>query len=202
MHSYQYSSDWIKRYENIHRWAFYWHQIDLVSSVLKEGERILEIGVGTKFTSNYLKSKGFHVTTMDIDPDKKPDIVANIVDYEFRETYDHVLAFEVFEHIPFADFEKALGKISRICRKYLLMSVPRNEKSWLRIDVELPGRKNLGFGITTRRRKIISRYHHWEVDFPPWTRHKLEQCFADNGFSVELRRKVSYIYFYSLAKRK
>lgn len=195
-----YTSDWIKRHENIHHWTYYWHQIDLVRSVLKEGERILEIGVGTKFTSNYLKSKGFHITTVDIDPEKGPDIVANIVDYEFREPYDHVLAFEVFEHIPYPDFEKVLGKIGRICRRYLLMSVPRNEKSWLRVSVELPGRKIFGFGITTRRGKIISPNHHWEVDYPPWTKRKLEKSLADNGFSVELSRKISSLYFYSLAK--
>lgn len=198
---YQYSSDWIKRHENRRHWTYYWHQIDLVRSVLKQGDRILEIGVGTKFTSNYLKSKGFQVTTIDIDPEKEPDIVANIVDYEFREPYDHVLAFEVFEHIPFTDFEKVLGKISRICKRYLLMSVPRNEKSWLRVDVELPGRRSFGFGISTRRGKIISQHHHWEVDLPPWTKRKLEKRFDEKGFSVELCRKVSSVYFYSLAKK-
>ena len=199
---YQYSSDWIERHENIHHWTYYWHQIDMARSVLKEGEKILEIGVGTKFTSNYLKSKGFQVTTIDIDPEKEPDIVANVVEYEFSESFDHVFAFEVFEHIPYLDFERVLEKISRICRRYLLMSVPRNEKTWFRLQAELPGKRTFGFGISTRRRKIISRHHHWEVDFPPRKKKNLEKSFAEKGFSVESCRKVYSIYFYSLAKRK
>ena len=199
---YAYSSDWIHAHENLQHWILYWHQVDMLRSRIKEGERILEIGVGTKFTSNYLKSKGFEVVTMDIDPEKKPDIVGNIVLDELKEEFDYVLAFEVFEHIPFEDFRKVLGKINRICRKKLLISVPRNEKQWLRLTAELPGRKTYGFRIRTLRNKIITKHHHWEVDFSPYTKSKLEQTFRDQQFLVEECRKVSSLYFYALQTQR
>lgn len=83
MEMYNFSTDWIHKFENQKHWMHYWHQLNILFSHLSEGDRILEIGVGTRFTSNYLKSKGYHLTTIDIDAKKQPDIVANIVDYDF-----------------------------------------------------------------------------------------------------------------------
>ena len=195
---YTYSSDWIHRLEKLQHWTYYWHQVDLARSVIREGDRILEIGVGTKFTSNYLKSKGYEVLTIDIDPEKNPDIVGNIVEIDLEGSFDHVLAFEVFEHIPFEDFKKVLGKVSTICTKNLLMSVPRNEKVWFNLSLELPGQKYHNFRMATRRGKIITRNHNWEVDYPPYSKRMLERTFNDYNYSVELCRKVSSLYFYSL----
>lgn len=197
---YSYSSDWIHKHETINHWIFYWHQVDLIRSVLEEGDRILEIGVGTGFTSNYLKTKGYKVVTLDIDPEKNPDIVANIVECNLDEQFDHVIAFEVFEHIPFEEFKTVLKKLHGICRKNLLISVPRNEKIWFKLTVELPGRKRIGFRIATKRKKIISRHHHWEIDYPPFSRHAVEETFKKCGYSIEFYRRVSSLFFYTLTK--
>ena len=59
-----------------------------MEGLLAEGDTVLEIGPGSGFTSNYLRSKGIAVTTLDIDPAKHPDIVANVVEYEFPEPHD------------------------------------------------------------------------------------------------------------------
>lgn len=199
---YAYSSDWIHRHENLVHWTYYWHQIRLVREEIDTGDRILEIGVGTRFTSNYLKSRGYHVVTLDIDPDKQPDIVGNIVEMELPETYDYILAFEVFEHMPFGDFSEVLHKLNRHCRKRLLISVPRNEKLWFSLQAELPGRKSFGFRIATRRKKIISKHHHWEVDHPPVSRKVLEQAFQSAGFRIQTMEKVDALYFYVLTKKE
>ena len=94
--TYNYSSDWIYKLENELHWMYYWKQQEQLSQILHPGESILEIGVGSGFTSNYLKAKGYRVTTIDIDEEKKPDIVANIVTHNFADKFDHVIAFEVF----------------------------------------------------------------------------------------------------------
>jgi len=109
--TYRYSSSWIYHLESADHWYLYWHQQKLMEGELKAGDRILEIGVGSGFTANYLRSKGYDVTTLDIDEEKKPDIHANIVTYDFPKDYDHVLAFEVFEHIPFNKFQGLVGRI-------------------------------------------------------------------------------------------
>lgn len=195
---YSYSSDWIHQHENLYHWTYYWHQIRLVREEIEESDKILEIGVGTRFTSNYLKSKGYNVVTLDIDPDKQPDMVGNIVEMELPDSYDYILAFEVFEHMPYEDFKKVLQMLNRHCRKRLLISVPRNEKIWLSFQVILPGRKSFSFGITTRRKKIISKHHHWEVDHPPVSRKALEQTFQSALFSIQKMKKVDSLYFYVL----
>ena len=79
---YRYSTSWIYKLETEQHWRLYWHQQKLMEGKVKPGDSVLEIGVGTGFTANYLRSKGVNVTTLDIDADKKPDIVANIVTYK------------------------------------------------------------------------------------------------------------------------
>lgn len=180
---------------------YYWHQLRLIREEAEPGDRILEIGVGTKFTSNYLFTKGYDITTMDIDANKQPDIVADLVTVEFTESYDYILAFEVFEHLPFEDFCEALQKLHKHCRKGLLLSVPRNEKPWLSVRVELPGRKQYGFRIATRRNKIISKYHHWEVDYPPVSKKVLENAFRNANFHIKTWMKMESLYFYVLTNR-
>lgn len=198
---YNYSTDWIHKHESLHHWIFYWNQIRILHSKLAPGDHVLEIGVGTRFTANYLKSKGYKVTTIDIDPEKQPDIVANIVEYEFVENYDYVIAFEVFEHIPFDEFRDVLKKINKICNKQLILSLPRNEKAWLQMSVELPGSNKFNFRIATKRNKIITKHHHWEVDFGRYSNTFLRKVFAENGFILEKLEKVNSLFYYSLKKK-
>ncbi len=195
-----YSSEWIHQFENIRHWLYYWHQINLMQSYISREDRILEIGVGSGFTSNYLKSKNYQVKTLDIDPAKNPDIIANLVEYEYPEKFDYVLAFEVFEHIPFEDFKEVLSRLSKVCQKGLLISLPRNEKLWLRVSLELPGSKISNFKIVTRRRKIISKHHHWEIDYKSFSRSMIEKLFEKNNFEILKRNKISSLYFYALKK--
>jgi len=197
---YNYSSDWIEKHEDLRHWIFYWNQIRILHSKLSPGDHVLEIGVGTRFTSNYLKSKGYKVTTIDIDAAKKPDIVANIVEFVFTESYDYVIAFEVFEHIPFEDFTSVLKKIYPICREQLIISLPRNEKTWLDVKIELPGSKKMNVRIATKRNKILSKHHHWEVDFAQYSNAYIAKVFRENGFDLEKLEKVNNLFYYTLKK--
>ncbi|MEA1896866.1 MAG: class I SAM-dependent methyltransferase [Bacteroidota bacterium] len=197
---YTYSSEWIHRFENRRHWLFYWHQISLIQSHISRGDKILEIGMGSGFTSNYLRSKSYQVKTLDIDPAKDPDIIANLVEYDYPEPFDYVLAFEVFEHIPFEDFEKVLSNMSKVCQKGLLISLPRNEKVWLRISMELPGSKISNFKIATRRRKLISKHHYWEIDYKSFSKSRIEELFEENNFEIVTLNKIYSLYFYALKK--
>lgn len=188
-----YASEWIDKLETEIHWRYYWNQQELISNYIKKGDKILEIGVGSKFTSNYLKSKGYDVTTIDIDPKKQPDIVADIVNYTFNEKYDHILAFEIFEHIPFEDFQKALKNISNICNKKLFISLPRNEKMWFKLTLDLKIFQINNFQITTKRNKIKSKYHFWEVDYKNYTKKNILNLFSENKFTL-----LKYKKFYSL----
>lgn len=196
-----YASEWIHKLETELHWRYYWHQQKLISNYIQKGDKILEIGVGSKFTSNYLRSRGFDITTIDIDQNKNPDIIADIVNYSFDQNYDHILAFEIFEHIPFEDFVKALKNISSICNKNVFISLPRNEKTWFRLSLDLKIFKIDNFQITTKRNKVKSKYHYWELDYKDYTKKKLMQLFNENNFRLLKQKKFFSLLFFAFEKK-
>lgn len=155
-----------------------------MQQLIQAGNRVLEIGVGSGFTANYLRSKGVIVTTLDIDEDKSPDIVANVVTYDFPEQYDCVLAFEIFEHIPFQEFQSVLLNLGTSCSRYLFFSVPRNRKTVLALNVKLPKLKPISFDWKIRRGKLLEPHHFWELDHDGKSITSLERTLHDAGFCV------------------
>jgi len=196
--TYKYSSDWIHQLENQEHWMSYHNQLSLILPELKAGDTILEIGPGSGFLSNYLRSKGYQVSTLDIDDEKSPDITANLVDYPFPEKYDHIMAFEVFEHIPFDKFEAVLPKLKNAVVKNLFLSVPRNYRIWFRADLIIPYFKNVSFSIKMKRRKINEGHHFWEMDFGPYKHRKLAEAMGNAGFSIASIKKISLMVFIHL----
>ncbi len=195
---YQFSSDWIHHLESEQHWTLYWKQTNLVLKELQKGDTILEIGPGSGFLSNYLRSKGFHVTTLDIDEQKSPDILSNIVEYPFPDKYDHILAFEVFEHIPFDKFAEILPKLRKTARKNFFFSLPRNYKIWFSIDLIIPYFRNVSFTFKTKRHKITTRNHFWELDYKNYNLNNLDVTIKDVGFLVSTIRKESLAVFFQL----
>jgi len=197
---YRYSTSWIYKLETEEHWRLYWHQQKLMEGKVKPGDSVLEIGVGTGFTANYLRSKGVNVTTLDIDPDKKPDIVANIVIYKFSDTYDHILAFQVFEDIPFDKFIEVIKKIGKVCRKYLFMSIPRCEHVIFRAEFKLPKIGYRKLEITLKRRKIIEPHHYWEIDYKRITADKIRAIIEKEEFKQVQKYKVFSNIFFAFKK--
>ncbi|MFW6271611.1 MAG: class I SAM-dependent methyltransferase [Desulfosalsimonas sp.] len=196
--SYSYSTDWIDSLESEEYWRCYWRQQKLMANLVEPDNEVLEIGLGSGFTANYLRSKGVSVTTLDIDKDKKPDIIANIVRYDFNQRYDHVLAFQVFEHIPFNEFHSIILKLGEICNRYLFISLPRNEKVFLSLEMKLPklGKKYLS--IKKIKKKITENHHFWEVDDGIISKKQLENTFSSAGFSIKRFDKAFSRLYYAL----
>jgi 2-polyprenyl-3-methyl-5-hydroxy-6-metoxy-1,4-benzoquinol methylase len=191
-----YSSDWIKKLENQTHWMYYWHQLEYIRKYASLDDKILEIGVGSGFTSSYLKSKGYNVTTIDIDKEKKPDIVASIIDYKFDEKYDIVLAFEVFEHIPYDDFKLVLENLSKICTNFLIVSLPRNRKVRFIISVDFKIFKIKDLCFSTRRNKIITKNHFWEIEFNGYSKKSVVKDFKKNRFNKVEEKKYLTLNFF------
>jgi len=195
---YKYSAEWIYDLESEEHWRLYWNQQKLMQNKVSCGDNVLEIGVGSGFTANYLKSKGVNVKTLDIDREKKPDIVANLVEYQFRECYDHVLAFEVFEHTPFIEFKGVIEKISNVCKKYIFLSVPRNEKVWLRFDFQLPIIGKREFRFVTLKGNVTTPAHFWEIGDGYVSINDFEQELFKCGLTILAKMKRFSRIFYAL----
>lgn len=200
--TYAYSNDWIRELESEEHWRLYWQQQALLEESLEVGDTVLEIGPGSGFATNYLRAKGIEVTTVDIDEEKNPDIVANIVTYDFPKSYDFVLAFEVFEHIPFEEFEKAIEKLSDKCRKEIIISVPKSEWVLFRAQIRLPILKNRSFELTLPKRESDEPHHFWEVGTDGVDLQKIDTVFRKNGFLLEKRIKRFSRYFMRFKKEK
>lgn len=88
--------------------------------------RVLNIGSGGDIYHLLQENECFEINQLDIDPDRKPDIVADASNMHMiaDETYDYVFAMEVFEHIPTP--QAAIDEVYRVLKKdgKLIFSTP------------------------------------------------------------------------------
>jgi hypothetical protein len=115
-----------EKYDDRERWMSYWHQLRVV--LADKPRTVLEVGPGSGVFRSYLQNVGVEVKTVDIDPSRKPDFVADIT--RLDETlpagvvFDTVCAFQVLEHLPFDQFEACLAGIARRARSHVFLSLP------------------------------------------------------------------------------
>jgi ubiquinone/menaquinone biosynthesis C-methylase UbiE len=116
-------SHYFSKYDNVYRFISYYQQIE--SIIQTKPETILEIGVGNKTVSNYLKQSGYSITTCDFDRELLPDIVGDVRELPFENnSFDTIAACEILEHLPFSDFEKTLEELKRVSKKHVVLSFP------------------------------------------------------------------------------
>ena len=196
-------------YDDLFRFISYFYQIDLVRKLSPKS--ILEIGVGNKTVSNYLKQSGFNVITCDINPKSNPDYVADIRNLPFeKERVDLVLACEVLEHISFKEVELALKELRRVTKKYVVISIPYIsfdidwvlktprmkrifKQSYLRLLLRLP--------LVFWKRKFTGG-HYWEMGTKNYPISKIRKLLKQNFKIIREITPVldSYHYFFVLEK--
>ncbi len=156
-------------YDNLERFISYHHQIDFARKL--SPKNILEIGVGNKTVSNYLKNNGFKVTTFDLDKKLEPDYVGDLRELPFDDnSFDLVMCCEVLEHLPFSEFEKALSEIKRVSKKNAIISIPNSSKI-VGIHFKFPGMFFLFhkpllsfiFSIPFPIKHKFDGEHYWEI---------------------------------------
>jgi 2-polyprenyl-3-methyl-5-hydroxy-6-metoxy-1,4-benzoquinol methylase len=155
-----------ERYDDLERWISYWYQI---RATMRLGPRtVLEIGSGSGVFRQYLASTGIDVSSMDIDPSRRPDYVADVSDLDGTLPpgvgFDAICAFQVLEHLPFEQFERCLEGIARRGRHALISLPYRGER--VRLALWL-GDKQISLGhkfmMPWRYRRCPE--HHWELGF-------------------------------------
>ncbi|MCH7553531.1 MAG: class I SAM-dependent methyltransferase, partial [Chloroflexi bacterium] len=123
-------------YDTKARFNSFWHQISEV--VGTDPDSVLEVGVGSGFTSNYLRRMGISITSLDIDPSLDPDMVASVLDLPYPDgTFDTVTCFEVLEHLPFEHFKRALSELYRVARSTVILSLPDSSRVY-RVALRIP----------------------------------------------------------------
>lgn len=174
-------------YDKKERWISYWYQINEV--VKKNPESVLEIGVGNRTVSDYLKKAGIKVTTCDFDTSLKPDVLADVLKLPFKEKcFDVVLCAEVLEHLPFNKFKKALFEIKRVCKLYSIITLPHYSLTNFYLGIKLIPyikRLELSLKVDFPFQHKFEGEHHWEIGKKSFPLKKIEVDIEKTGFRIE-----------------
>ena len=152
-----------ERYVGIDRWSSYYYQLQEI--LAQNPKSVLEIGVGDRIIGTVLKASGVSYTSADVAEDLSPDIVADVTALPFAEnSFDVVCAFEVLEHLPFEQFERALSELARVSRRVVLLSLPHFGPS-LRLEFKVPfiPRVRLAWKVPYPQVHIFDGQHYWEI---------------------------------------
>lgn len=175
------SDHYVHGYDHKPRWLAYFYQIDSVLKLKKHS--VLEVGPGNGTVSAYLRMSGMEVTTADIDPEHKPNVVASILDLPFEDnTFDVAMACEVLEHIPFEEVPIALGELARVSKEYVLISLPDVRRSLLHLVLKVPFLNEIALRIRVMTNKVhvFNVGHYWEIGkrgySPSRIRALIEMC--------------------------
>lgn len=169
-------------YDHKARWLSYRYQWEVI---LKLGiKNVLEIGIGNGTVADYLRKQGVLVTTLDIDPALKPDIVASLLEIPRPDnSFDVVMACEALEHLPFEQLALALRELGRVSKKYILISLPDHRRTLLYCVLKIPFLPEIAFRIRTPSfiTHIFDGQHYWEIGkigFPP---HRIRRAIREAG---------------------
>lgn len=146
------------------RFVSYYHQLKLVLS--RNPDSVLEVGVGDRVFGNFIQNNtGIAYTSVDIAEDLHPDVIGNITQLPFEnKSFDIACAFEVLEHIPFTDFDRAVGELVRIARRYIVISVP-HFGPMLSFSLKIPFLPliRLACKIPYPMAHTFNDQHYWEI---------------------------------------
>jgi len=190
------------KYDHKSRWISYWHQIREVLSL--KPQSVLEIGIGNKTVSDYLKNQAIEVTTFDIYQRLNPDIVGSVLKMPFRDnSFDVVLCAEVLEHLPFKQFEKGLSELKRVTNKYLVLSLPHFGHS-IKFSFKIPLIKEKKFALRVPFpiRHKFNGQHYWEIGKKGYPLLKIKQIIK-KYFKIKkdfIPFENQYHHFFILAK--
>ncbi|MDY0121147.1 MAG: hypothetical protein RBR54_04320 [Sulfurimonas sp.] len=186
-------------------------QINLIYRYSKKmtNPKIIEVGKGNGFVSDFFKKAGYNFLTFDINKNLEPDVLGSVLEFSdlIISQADIVVACEILEHLPFEMFEKSLEQIAKVTNQYLIITLPEFKKFFgLNIQFNLPkiarfsvpiymkytGNKNLGSG------------HFWEIDYDKHTRRKHIESIIKKYFTIVDSGKFHtnlYHNYYVLKKR-
>jgi len=153
-------------YVSEERWSSYWQQLHEILKL--PYVNILTIGVGDGIVTNILSQNNKIVTTVDIDEELHPNIVASVTKLPFKEKeFEVCCAFQVLEHMPYTDSLIALEELLRVSEKSVIISLP-NQKPVRRFLLTFPYVRQFKFLISNPfyQPKIhnFDGEHYWEVN--------------------------------------
>lgn len=178
--------EWVKELGLSNFINTYYQYKDLQS--LRGVNKILIIGLGNGFDAHVFRWRGYSVTTFDIDPVFKPDVLGSINDLSMfkNNSFDVVIASHVLEHLAAPHLNDSLAELARIANYSIIYLPVAGRHLQFRFKMDSKG-VDLSFifdlfnyfhkpdGITPRYR---AGQHYWEVGMRGFTTKQLTQRFS------------------------
>lgn len=187
------------------RWMSFYYQLSIINSL--NSKSILEVGVGTNFLKKYFSDTKIKYKTLDIAKDLNPDILGSVDNIPLKDnSFDLVCAFQVLEHLPFDKFEKCLKEMSRVSKKYVLISLPYLNLFYY-VKIKIPLIKPFYIGILMPqfwRTPKFNGEHYWEIGAKRYPLKKIKRIM-NKFFNI---KKIThpcenkYHIFFVLEKKK
>lgn len=177
-------------YDKLSSFISYYHQIDLFRQLGRR--QLLEIGIGNKTVTTYLRHHGFDVATCDFNENLEPDFVADIRQLPFEDnSFEVVMACEILEHLKWEDVGKAVAELHRVSSEYVIVSLPQITL-FLELACKFPLVRKLfkrdffDFYISLPLAvwKMLSPSHQWEIGVRNYPIRKIRKALRQ-GFSIE-----------------
>ena len=187
-HKIQVDAGWYGRdYLDLPRFITHWHQAVATLEATAKGGTVLEIGPGNGHTTWLMRQWGLQVTTLDLDPALKPDLVGDVCDLPCADkSFDCLLVAEVLEHLPWSEFAPALAQLRRVARRHVVLTLPAPF-----LGLSMLGQfTNLGahgvhLGLPHWKRHRFDGQHYWEVGKRGSERRVVRRAIREAGFRIE-----------------
>jgi SAM-dependent methyltransferase len=158
--------------------SYYWQLKEVLAL---NPQTVLEVGVGDRVFGNFLKTNtAVAYTSIDVAGDLHPDVVGSVLELPFPDnSFDVTCAFEVLEHLPFEQFDRALNELCRVARSHVVLSIPHFGPT-LSFSCKIPFLPELRVALKLPfpKKHIFNGQHYWEI--------------GKRGYSVsDLREKLS-----------
>ena len=171
-----------ERYAFEGRFVSYYWQLKEVLAL--QPLSVLEVGAGDRVFGNFIKNNtGVAYTCVDIAEDLRPDVVGSVLSLPFADkSHDVVCAFEVLEHLPFEQFDKALTELVRVARTHVAISIPHFGPMFsFSLKVPLLPQIRLAFKIPFPKRHAFNGQHYWELGKRGYTASLIRQKLSVHG---------------------
>lgn len=173
-------------YDNKERFVSYWHQIQEI--VRLKPQKVLEIGIGNGFVSDYLRERNFDITTVDLDPRLNPDLTASLLNLPFVDnSFDVVVCYEVLEHLQYRCLHDAISEIYRVSKSHAILSIPDVNKV-LRISLHIPNvifiKKLFPIPSFRKNMHVFDGQHYWEIGKQNYSLNRFIDDIENVGFEL------------------
>lgn len=195
-------------YLSKNRLISYHHQLRLIFSLGNQVKNILEIGIFNSLLTDILKNNGYNVTTADVDPNLKAEIILDLTtDFSLpKDKFDAIVLFQVLEHLPYEQSEQALRKLGIATKKFLVISIPFcTEYFAFQIKTSFSGRsRHLLLNVPKFwGTKPVCNEHYWEMGLKGYPKKRILNSVANAGLTVKQEFiDPTYPYHYFLVLEK